>query len=154
MGYWDEGYKREERKHLEPGNHRVKITAVEEGTSKTSRNPMLIITIQPNDSDVKIKHYIVKNEYYNRNMTELKDSFGIAKDDFVFLTWPGAMGAARLVEDENGYLKARFFLAPEKQDKLPPWVGPIPQRQAMTEAPPILGDDDLPDTDDEDGLPF
>ena len=99
MGYWDEGYQREEQKHLEPGDHRVKIVSVQEAVSKTSGNPMLVITVQPHGSEVKIKHYIVKNEYYNRNMTEFKDSFGIAEQDFHFPLWVNAVGAAKLVED-------------------------------------------------------
>ena len=151
MGYWDEGYRREEHVHLEPGDHRVRIVSVEEGTSKSSGNPMLIITIQPNNSEIKIKHYIVRNEYYNRNMTDFKDSFCIADDDFDFVLWKNAMGAARLIEDENGYLKVKRFLPPERQDKLLPWVGNLPQRQVITTAPPVPGYEDIPDNDN---LPF
>ena len=72
-----DGYRREERKRTEPGDYRVSIVGVEEKESQAG-NPMLVVAIQPNGSDIRINHYIVKNEYFNRNLTDLFDSFGIA----------------------------------------------------------------------------
>ena len=74
MSFFD-GYRREERARLTPGDYRVAITEVEETTSRNG-NPMLVVTVQPNGSEIHIKHYLVKNEYFNRNLTELLDSFG------------------------------------------------------------------------------
>lgn len=153
MGYWDEGYKREEHSRIDPGDYRVQIISVEESTSRSSGNPMLIVTVRPNGSDIKIKHYIVKNAYYNRNMTELKDSFGIADNDFILASWVGAVGAARLIEDENGYLKVRRFLNPKQQEKLPPWEGPVPARQTVSSTPSANEFEEIP-MPDEDDLPF
>lgn len=145
MSFFD-GYRREERAHLTPGDYRVAITDVEETTSRNG-NPMLVVTVQPNGSEIHIKHYLVKNEYFNRNLTDLLDSFGLG-ENFDTLTWVGAVGAARLVEDENGYLKVRYFLTPERAEKLPPWQGREPERQEVSS----LGDgfEEL----DEDDLPF
>ena len=145
MSFFD-GYKREERSRLVPGDYRVAITDVEETTSRNG-NPMLVVTVQPNGSEIHIKHYLVKNEYFNRNLTDLLDSFGLG-ENFDTLTWEGAVGAARLVEDENGYLKVRYFLTPERAEKLPPWQGKEPERQEVSS----LGDgfEEL----DEDDLPF
>ena len=108
---------------------------------------MLVVTVQPNGSEIHIKHYLVKNEYFNRNLTDLLDSFGLG-ENFDTLTWVGAVGAAKLVEDENGYLKVRYFLSPERAEKLPPWQGKEPERQEVSS----LGDgfEEL----DEDDLPF
>lgn len=145
MSFFD-GYRREERAHLTPGDYRVAITEVEETTSR-SGNPMLVVTVQPNGSKIHIKHYLVKNEYFNRNLTELLDSFGLG-ENFDTLTWVGAVGAARLIEDDNGYLKVRYFLSPERAEKLPPWDGKQPERQEVTSLEDgidgILDDDDLP----------
>ena len=69
MSFFD-GYKREERSRLTPGDYRVAITDVEETTSRNG-NPMLVVTVQPNGSEIHIKHYLVKNEYFNRNLTDL-----------------------------------------------------------------------------------
>lgn len=144
MSFFD-GYKREERSRLTPGDYRVAITNVEETTSRNG-NPMLVVTVQPNGSEIHIKHYLVKNEYFNLNLTDLLDSFGLG-ENFDTLTWVGAVGAARLVEDENGYLKVRYFLSPERAEKLPPWQGKEPERQEVSslgDGFEMLDDDDLP----------
>ena len=145
MSFFD-GYRREERARLTPGDYRVAITEVEETTSR-SGNPMLVVTVQPNGSKIHIKHYLVKNEYFNRNLTELLDSFGLG-ENFDTITWVGAVGAARLIEDDNGYLKVRYFLSPERAEKLPPWDGKQPERQEVTSLEDgidgVLDDDDLP----------
>ena len=146
MSFFD-GYKREERSRLTPGDYRVAITDVEETTSRNG-NPMLVVTVQPNGSEIHIKHYLVKNEYFNRNLTDLLDSFGLG-ENFDTLTWVGAKVAARLVEDENGYLKVRYFLSPERAEKLPPWQGKEPERQEVSslgDGFEMLDDDDLPFT--------
>lgn len=145
MSFFD-GYRREKRARLTPGDYRVAITEVEETVSR-SGNPMLVVTVQPNGSEIHIKHYLVKNEYFNRNLTDLLDSFGLG-ENFDTLTWVGAVGAAKLAEDENGYLKVRFFLSPERAEKLPPWQGKEPERQEVSS----LGNgfEEL----DEDDLPF
>lgn len=144
MSFFD-GYRREERARLTPGDYRVAITNVEETVSR-SGNPMLVVTVQPNGSEIHIKHYLVKNEYFNRNLTDLLDSFGLG-ENFDTLTWVGAVGAAKLVEDENGYLKVRYFLSPERAEKLPPWQGKEPERQEVSslgDGFEMLDDDDLP----------
>lgn len=129
-----DGYRREEHTRTEPGDYLVTITGVEEKVSRNG-NPMLVVTVRPNGSSVKIMHYLVKNEYFNRNLTDLMDSFGIEEGNHDILTWIGAIGGAKLVEDEEGYLKVRYFLSPEKQEKLPPWEGPVPERQTVTSIP-------------------
>ena len=140
-------YKREEAPKLESGDYRVAIANVEESTSRAG-NPMLIITVQPNGSNIKIKHYIVKNEYFNRNMTDFFDAFPeIDEGDFNFLGWIGCVGAARLKEDDNGYLKVAYFLKPDKAANLPEWQGKRPERQTVT-------DINIKADDPEDDLPF
>ena len=130
MSTWDD-WSREEAPRLEPGDYRVEITAVEETESKAG-NPMIVVTVRPNGSNIKIKHYIVKNQYFNRNMTDFFDSFNIEEGDFNFPTWVGAVGAAKLAEDDNGYLKVRWFISEDKAEKLPPWQGTMPERQTVT----------------------
>ena len=73
MSNWE--YTREEANRLSPGDYRVAIVDVQEATSKSSGNPMLVVTVQPNGSNIKIQNYIVRNEYFNRNMTQLFDAF-------------------------------------------------------------------------------
>ncbi|GEM_PF-1283719 len=126
-------FQREEAQRVEPGNHRVEIILAEETTSKTSGNPMIVVTVQPNGSNILIKNYIVKNEYFNRNMTSFFDSFNIEEGDFNFLSWVGAVGAANLVEDEKGFLKIKYFIDKKRAENLPGWKGELPERQTVTE---------------------
>ena len=151
MSTWDD-WSREEAPRLEPGDYRVEITAVEETESKAG-NPMIVVTVRPNGSNINIKHYIVKNQYFNRNMTDFFDSFNIDEGDFNFPTWVGAVGAAKLAEDENGYLKVRWFISESKAEKLPPWHGTMPERQTVTVIGGVTAGfvDVVPDEDD---LPF
>lgn len=146
MSNWD--YVREEQSRLEAGDYRVAIVAAEEATSK-SGNPMIVVTVQPNGSNIKIKSYIVKNQYFNRNMTQFFDAFPqIEEGDFNLLGWVGCVGAARLKEDENGYLKVAWFINAKKAESLPPWEGPLPERLTVTD---ILGFEEMSDAEP---LPF
>ena len=105
---------------------------------------MLVIGIRPNGSNITINHYIVKNEYFNQNMTDFFDSFNIDDGDFTLPTWIGAVGAARLKEDDRGYLKVQYFLDQCRAEKLPPWEGKMPERQELTKLEDIEDDGDLP----------
>lgn len=145
MGIFDD-YKREERKRLEAGDYRVSVVEVEQTESKSSGNPMIVIKLQPNGSDIKIPHYIVKNQYFNRNMTDFFDSFNVNEGDFNLLGWVGAVGAARLKEDENGYLRVGWLINQKQAEKLPPWEGEMPERQVVV--------DGFSAADEEDDLPF
>ena len=105
---------------------------------------MLVITLRPNGAKITVRHYIVKNEYFNRNMTEFYDSFDVDFGDQNILSWIGAVGAAKLIEDENGYLKVKRLIHKDKQGNLPPWVGKIPERQKVLLDENGDPDDDLP----------
>lgn len=142
MSNWD-SYQREERPRLSPGDYRVEIVSVEEKESKAG-NPMLVIGIRPNGSNITINHYIVKNDWFNRNMTEFFDSFNIDDGDFTLPTWIGAVGAARLKEDDKGYLKVQYFINEGRAEKLPPWQGKLPERQELTKLDEIEDDGELP----------
>ena len=142
MGNWDD-YRREERPRLTPGDYRVGIVSAEEKESKAG-NPMLVIGIRPNGSNITINHYIVKNEWFNRNMTDFFDSFNIDDGDFTLPTWIGAVGAARLKEDDKGYLKVQYFISEDRAEKLPPWEGKLPERQELTKLDDVEDDGELP----------
>ena len=142
MSNWD-SYRREERPRLSPGDYRVEIVSVEEKESKAG-NPMLVIGVQPNGSKIIIYHYIVKNEWFNRNMTDFFDSFNIDDGDFTLPTWIGAVGAARLKEDDKGYLKVQYFISEDRAEKLPPWEGEMPERQELTRLEDIEDESELP----------
>lgn len=145
MSSWND-YKPESGSSVE-GKHRCVIVDAKETTSQTSGLPMWVITVTPNGSKIKVNSYIVKNEFFNRNMTSFFDSFGIERGNFKSLEWINAMGAANFAVDEEGYTKVKWFLTPKQAESLPAWVGPVPERQTVTEIggfSEIEGEDELP----------
>lgn len=152
MSNWSD-YKREDRpqQNKVTGKLRCVITDVEEAVSKSSGKPMIVVTVRPSGTTFKVKNWIVKNEYFNRNMTEFFDTFPeIGEGNFDFITWPGSMGAANFVEDENGYLKIKRWITADRAYDLPEFEGEKPERQTVTSIGNVT---DL-DEDFDDELPF
>lgn len=152
MGNWD-SYKREEneRESAVTGKHRVVITEAGEATtgpnSKHPGTPMIVVKLRPSGRKFSVTHRIVKNEYFNRNMTQFFDAFTeIDEGDFNFLSWVGAEGAAMFKEDANGYTQVAYFLDPVRAADLPAFEGEKPEKQTITK----LDDEE----DDDEGLPF
>jgi len=144
MGTFND-YQREESQRYQAGDDvRCVILSAEETTSKSSGKPMLTLSIGLNNSSVKINHYIVKNDHFNRNMTDFFDSFDIEDGNFSLLTWPGALGAAKLGEDEKGYLKVRWFINKKRAASLPEWKGDKPERNTVTDFQEVDDDGDMP----------
>lgn len=129
MTNWN--YVREESTNIAAGDHRFEVVSAEEKVSKSGKN-MIVVSLKPNGAHFTVNDYIVEGEYFNRKMTQFFDSTGIEEGNFNLLTWVGAVGAARFKEDENGYLKVQYYLDPKRAEKLPPWVGEMPQRQTVT----------------------
>ncbi len=151
MGNWD-SYQREEqeRESAVVGKHRVVITeageAVTGPNSKNPGTPMIVIKLRPSGRHFTVTHRIVKNDYFNRNMTQFFDAFPeITEGDFNFIGWVGAEGAAMFKEDSNGYTQVSYFLSPERAADLPAFEGQKPERQSVTT---------LDEPEDEDELPF
>lgn len=140
---WNDDYKREETPRAEAGDYRVSIKSVEEKTSSKG-NPMLVITLALNGTNITVRDYIVKNDWFNKNMTQFFDSFNIEEGDFDILTWVGAVGAAHFKNDEKGYLKRAWYIDKAKAEKLPAWIGDMPERQTVTTMEELGDDDDLP----------
>ena len=146
MAEWN--YQREEREEQTriTGKQRCVIESVEEKVSK-SGNDMIEIRVRPSGCRFTVKSWLVAGKNFNRNATSFFDSFPeIGDGNFNFIEWPGSEGAAMFGEDENGYLKVKWFLTPEQAADLPPFEGVKPERQIVTK----LEEDSDPD----DGLPF
>lgn len=154
MSNWD-SYQREEqeRESAVVGKYRVVITeagdAVTGPNSKKPGTPMIVIKLRPSGRHFTVTHRIVKNEYFNRNMTQFFDAFPeITEGDFNFLGWVGAEGAADFGEDDKGYMKVKWWVDAVKAQSLPPFEGEKPERQSITS---IADEDESADDDD---LPF
>ena len=146
MADWSD-YKREEREPESKitGKQRCVITAVEEKTSKSGK-PMIEIKVRPSGCRFTVKSWLVHNDNFNRNATQFFDAFPEIGEQFDFLTWVGCEGAAMFAEDENGYLKVRYWIDAVRAESLPPFEGDKPEKQTVT----TLTEDAEPD----DGLPF
>lgn len=146
MAEWN--YQREDsRTDALKGKYRCVIVDVEETTSKTSGLPMIVVTVRPSGTKFKVKTYIVKNDKFNKNMTQFYDSFPeIQEGTFSFVEWVGCEGAAEFGEDEQGYTRLKWFISAQKAESLPPFEGEKPERQVVSKI------DEMDDDDDE--LPF
>jgi len=148
----DWGYTREvSTRTNKTGIQRCVITGAEERISKSSGKPMVVVTVMPSGSRAKVNNYIVKNDRFNQNMTSFFDAFPtIADGNFNFLEWIGAEGAANFVEDENGYIKVKWFVDPERAKDLPPFEGEKPEQQTVT----TLDGESYAVVDNDGDLPF
>lgn len=140
-------YKRESGEGALTGDYRCVITEVAEKIS-SSGNKMLEITVKPSGRNFTVKNWIVQNEYMNQNLTRFFDAFpSIPEGNFDFVTWVGAMGAARFAPDDRGYTKIQRWIPADRAVSLPEWVGDKPIQQEVNSL------DDLEDEDDID-IPF
>lgn len=141
----DWGYQREDRQtDALKGRYRCVIVDVDEAVSKTSGLPMIVVSVRPSGTKFKVKTYIVKNDRFNRTMTQFFDAFPeIADGDFNFVSWVGCVGAAEFGEDENGFTKLKWFIPANKAESLPPFEGEKPERQTVTTL-----DDDVEEEED------
>ena len=150
MGNWD-SYTREEkeRESAVVGKCRVVITEASESVtgpnSKAPGTPMIIVKLRPSGRRFTVTHRIVKNDWFNRNMTQFFDAFPeINEGDFNFLAWVGCEGAAFFKEDAQGYTQVSYFIDAVKAADLPPFEGEKPSRQTFTKLDEEEDDGDLP----------
>ena len=149
MSAWD-SYKRveSEKSERQPlGKTRCVIVDVEEAVSKSSGLPMIVVTVKPSGYNAKLKSYIVKNEKFNKNMTDFFDAVdGVDDGDFNFLAWIGCEIGADIGLDDNGFWKVKWWLSRSKLENLPPFEGEKPPKQEITtiEDPEDSETDDLP----------
>ena len=144
MSTWDD-YQREEREESAKvtGRLRCVIVDVEETESKTSGLPMIIVSVRPSGTVFKVKSYIVKNDHFNRNMTQFFDAFPEIDDgNFNFIEWIGCEGAAMFDLDDRGYMKVKYFIDAVRAESLPPFEGDKPERQMVTKLEDAEPDDD------------
>ena len=144
MSTWDD-YQREEREESAKvtGRLRCVIVDVEETESKTSGLPMIIVSVRPSGTVFKVKSYIVKNEHFNRNMTQFFDAFPeIGDGNFNFIEWIGCEGAAMFDLDDRGYMKVKYWIDAVRAEILPPFEGDKPEKQTVTTLTDAEDDDD------------
>jgi hypothetical protein len=142
----DWNYQREEREETKvTGRLRCVIVDVEETESKTSGLPMIVVSVRPSGTVFKVKSYIVKNEHFNRNMTQFFDAFpDIGDGNFNFIEWIGCEGAAMFDLDDKGYVKVKYWIDAVRAKLLPAFEGEKPERQTVTSLSEDESESDLP----------
>ena len=148
MSAWDD-YKRveSEKSERQPlGKTRCVIVDVEETVSKSSGLPMIVVIVKPSGYNAKIRKYIVKNEKFNKNMTDFFDAVdGVDDGDFNFLSWIGCEIGADIGLDNNGFWDIKWWLSRSKLENLPPFEGDKPPKQEITTIEDTEeSEDDLP----------
>jgi hypothetical protein len=130
MDEFNEGYQAEEYEILPSGVYQVKIANVTKGESKSSGLPMLTVEMVPmknkaagNEAEgtskeipVTLKHFIVKNENYNKNMTKFFDCFKIDRNDFEYMNWIDKTGKAYIGKTEGvkQYHEIKYLIVEEE----------------------------------------
>ncbi len=145
MSNWN--YAREETVRVGAGDHRFEVVSAEEKVS-TAGNDMIVLMIKPNGAQFTVRENFVAGEYFNRKVTAFFDSTGIEDGNFELATWVGAVGAARFKEGKDGYLEVAYFLNKRQQEKLPAWIGDMPERQTVTQIGGGDGDGFAPDDEE------
>lgn len=152
---WDSyTYQKPTYEENKPGNYRCVILNAEQSTSKKG-NRMLVISVRPSGTKATVKSYIVDNDYFDANFSEFLDSFPMLKNnaspDNCF-AWRGAMGAAKLTVNDNGYFELKRFIPADKAETLPEFVWKarddesqeMPVLQEFTELAADADDEDCP----------
>lgn len=123
-------YEEQSFKPIPVGDHRVRIASAEECTSKTG-NQMIKLILDVSGYNSTIWHWVVflpdNQKLTNQRLGELWNSFGIPQGNFNLQSWVGKVGAAKVKHDDyNGEVSAKiaYFIAKERQDKLPAWSEP------------------------------
>jgi hypothetical protein len=126
------------------GANNAFIKSVCEKTAKESGNPMLEITFA-NEDGAEIKHYIVDDEYKLSKLKQLYAAFGIPPQDYTVLSrWINKEGIVVCKQGEpyNGNVFNKVsYLKPKN-----PVVKP--------ETYPAIKEDNQPQTDFDDDIPF
>ncbi len=113
-------YRREERPVIE-GALRCKIVEATEAVSKAG-NPMLVMAVRPSGLHQLVRAYIVRNEYFNRHVTDVFDAFPSLGGSTKLEEWTGAMSAAMFSTDERGFIHVDYWIPSECAAHLPPYV--------------------------------
>ena len=132
------------------GDHRVRITDVEEKVSK-SGNEMYEITLEVNGHNSKLWFYLVldKNDpkKTNQRLGDFFNSFGIADHSMGSgKQWIGKVGAVRVKHEEyngNTSAKVAYVINRKNQDKLEPWKN-INSVVAHAPIVPVVNESELP----------
>ena len=136
-----------------PGDYRCVILGAEVTHSKAG-NRMLVINVRPSGTKATVKQYIVDNEYFDSNYSQFLDAFPVLKDNSDpgnCFSWRGAMGAVKLVLDDNGYFKVKRFISADRAERLPEfeWKAKEDEPQKMPEYQGLSGLENNDDPDDD-----
>ena len=122
------------------GEHRVRIASAEEGVSN-SGNPTIKLVLDVSGYNSTIWHWFTfmadNPKLTNQKLGEIFNSFGIQPGNLNTSSWIGKVGAAKVQhEPYNGETNAKiaYFIAKDRQDKLPAWQEPSNKAEVTGQA--------------------
>jgi len=166
MDEFQDGYQADDNyggKVIEEGDYALKIQSLTFEPSRAG-NPMITAHLITKESPIVFQHYIVKNDYFNANMTKFFDCFKIPRGNFEYQRWLGRVGKAHIAKGkpkDNGkaYMEIAYLIV--DAPKTGPGVQSAPaaqaapaarqQYQAPAREPAMAQADAMPFTDD---IPF
>ena len=122
------------------GEHRVRIASAEE-TVSSKGNQMIKLVLDVSGYNSTIWHYVVfmedNQKLTNQKLGEIFNSFGIQPGNLNAVSWIGKVGAAKVKHETNeGTTNAKiaYFIAKDRQDKLPAWQEPSNKAEVTGQA--------------------
>jgi hypothetical protein len=105
------------------GEHFVRIDSAEWKKTRTDKD-MIAITLTVKDYDGHMMHHITDNgnKFWDWELGDLFDSFGINPGDFNFLNWRGKVGKVIIKHDPSGnktYAKIKDYVLKSRQGGTP-----------------------------------
>jgi hypothetical protein len=128
---------------IEKGEYQMKIVEVKERVSKNSGNELIEVKLK-NKNENQFFFYIVKNDFFNQNLTRFYDCFRIKRGERDFNNWLNSYGWAYVDKgkpqnDGKTYMEIKYLIVDHKGQQAP--------AKAPPKAPPPVDDgftDDIP----------
>ena len=91
-----------------PGRYKAYVEEAEHTYSKAG-NKMIKMVFSLDGYGTKVYHYILDNDYAQRNLDQFYNSFAIKPGNFDLSSWTGKSGEVQIKHEEsNGYANARI----------------------------------------------
>lgn len=126
--------------HLDEGDYMAKVQNI---TFKPTQkgDPMMTVDLVIRESPIIFKHRIVKNEYFNANMTKFYDCFKIPRGNAEYERWIGRPGKVHIAKGKPNdagmaYMEIKYLIVDPPAAKLGPQAAPAAQPAPAAPATP------------------
>lgn len=102
-------YQPQEMQEVEEGEYRFKIVSITTSYTQTNHEPMIKIILNSDFIPFEMKINIVKNQWFDINITKFFDCFEIERGNFNFNSWIGQSGICEIEKKKNKETGKKYF---------------------------------------------